>query len=69
MSGDSEVQPMVVPTNTITFNWTTWSDMALSAGLSRQYGGIHAISAHQGSVAAMNVLHPLLKSYWNLSPA
>jgi hypothetical protein len=69
VAGDSEVQPMVVPTNTTTFSWTTWSDMALSAGLSRQYGGIHAISAHQGSVAAMNTLHPLLKSYWNLSPA
>ena len=69
MSGDSEVQPMVVPTNSITFNWSTWSDMALSAGLSRQYGGIHAISAHQGSVAAMNALHPILNAYWNLSPA
>jgi len=69
MSGDSEVQPMVVPNTTTTFGWTTWQDMATSAGLSRQYGGIHAISAHQGSVAAVNALHPILKSYWNLSPA
>ena len=69
MSGDSEVQPMVVPNTTTTFRWTTWQDMALSAGLSRQYGGIHAISAHHGSVAAANTLHPILKSYWNLSPA
>ena len=69
MSGDSEVQPLVVPNTTTTFGWTTWQDMATSAGLSRQYGGIHAISAHQGSVAAANTLHPILKSYWNLSPA
>lgn len=69
LSGDSEVQPLVVPTSSITFRWTTWQEMALSAGLSRQYGGIHAISAHQGSVAAVNALHPILKSYWNLSPA
>jgi hypothetical protein len=68
VSGTSEVQPLVVPAESITFRWTTWSDMALSAGLSRQYGGIHAISAHNGSVAAANALHPLLKSYWNLSP-
>jgi len=69
MSGDSEVQPMVVPNTTMTFGWTTWQELALSAGLSRQYGGIHAISAHYGSVAAANSLHPILKSYWNLSPA
>jgi hypothetical protein len=69
VSGASEVQPLVVPTESITFTWTTWSDMALSAGLSRQYGGIHALSAHQGSVAAANTLHPILNSYWNLSPA
>ena len=69
VSGTSEVQPLVVPTNSITFRWTTWAEMALSAGLSRQYGGIHAISAHQGSVAAANALHTTLQSYWNLSPA
>jgi len=69
LAGDSEVQPLVVPTTSITFRWTTWQEMALSAGLSRQYGGIHAMSAHQGSVAAVNALHPILKSYWNLSPA
>jgi hypothetical protein len=69
MSGTSEVQPAVVPATNISFGWTTWQDMALSAGLSRQYGGIHAISAHHGSVAAANTLHPILKSYWNLSPA
>jgi len=68
VSGTSEVQPLVVPSSSITFRWTTWSDMALSAGLSRQYGGIHAMSAHQGSVAAANALHTTLQSYWNLSP-
>lgn len=69
VAGDSEVQPLVVPTNSVTLRWTTWAEMALSAGLSRQYGGIHAISAHYGSVAAANALHSLLQSYWNLSPA
>jgi len=68
VSGTSIVQPLVVPTESITFRWTTWADMALSAGLSRQYGGIHAMSAHQGSVAAANALHTTLQSYWNLSP-
>ena len=69
MSGTSEVQPTIVPATNISFGWTTWQELALSAGLSRQYGGIHAISAHYGSVAATNTLHPILKSYWNLSPA
>ena len=69
VSGTSEVQPLVVPTSSITFRWTTWAEIALSAGLSRQYGGIHAISAHNGSVAAANALHTTLQSYWNLSPA
>ena len=68
VSGASEVQPLVVPAESITLAWTTWADIALSAGLSRQYGGIHAISAHHGSVAAANALHTTLQSYWNLSP-
>jgi hypothetical protein len=68
VSGTSEVQPLVVPTNSVILHWTTWQEMALSAGLSRQYGGIHAMSAHQGSVAAANALHTTLQSYWNLSP-
>ncbi len=61
-AGASLIQPAVVPAATTTLAWTTWDSMAESAGLSRKYGGIHATSAHTGSVSAANSLHALVNS-------
>jgi hypothetical protein len=49
--GSSEIQHDVVPTQATTLSFTTWSGLAQSAGISRQYGGIHCLSAHLGSLA------------------
>jgi hypothetical protein len=58
--GKSLIQTGIVPAAVVTLRWDTWSAMAESAGLSRKYGGIHATSAHTGSVAAADALHGLL---------
>ena len=67
-AGSSLVQPGVVPASPVTLGWTTWSDLATSAGVSRQYGGIHAQSAHLGSLALVNGstgLYQKIRTYWN----
>jgi len=61
-SGRSLIQTGVVPAAPVVLRWNTWSAMAESAGISRKYGGIHATSAHTGSVAAADALHILLGS-------
>jgi hypothetical protein len=40
-AGSSKVEPGVVPARDLTLSWTTFSDAADQAGLSRRYGGIH----------------------------
>jgi hypothetical protein len=60
--GDSLIQPTVVPSSNVTLSWKSWDEMAISAGLSRKYGGIHATSAHTGSVSAADALHNILSS-------
>jgi hypothetical protein len=56
------------PANAITLRWTTWQEMANSAGLSRKYGGIHATSAHTGSQALANVLFDYVQTSWFANP-
>ena len=56
-TGASQIQAGVVPAAPVTLSWNTWLDVAESAGISRKYGGIHATSAHVGSVAAADALH------------
>jgi hypothetical protein len=63
-AGTSEIQPGVVPAAPLTLSWSTWQSMANSAGLSRQYGGIHCISADLGSKAAANALTPIVQAAW-----
>jgi membrane-associated phospholipid phosphatase len=58
----SGIQPGVVPAATVRLSWTSWNDMAESAGISRKYGGIHATSAHTGSVAAADALHTAIRT-------
>ena len=66
-SGASQIQTSVVPAANITLNWSTWADMATSAGISRKYGGIHATSAHTGSVAAADALHSAVNTNFPIS--
>ncbi len=63
----SLIETGIVPTNQITLSWLTWSAMAESAGISRQYGGIHCTSAHVASVNLAEELHSELESIWNIS--
>jgi len=39
--GSSEIEPGVVPVRPVTLKWTTFSQAAEQAGMSRRYGGIH----------------------------
>jgi hypothetical protein len=40
-AGSSRIEPGAVPANDLTLSWTTFSDAANQAGVSRRYGGIH----------------------------
>jgi len=62
--GASQIQPGIVPSTDTFLHYTTWQEIATSCGLSRQYGGIHAMSAHLGSVALANTLTPIVNTAW-----
>jgi hypothetical protein len=66
LPGSSQIQNGIVPASAVTLAWNTWANMAESAGISRKYGGIHATSAHIGSVAAADALHNVLKTRWEI---
>lgn len=64
--GASKVQPGVVPSAPVSFSFETWDDMATSAGISRLYGGIHALSAHQASQTAAVQVDGAIQTSWNI---
>lgn len=64
--GSSEIQPRDTPADSVVLEFDTWQDMAESAGISRQYGGIHAQSAHLGGQAVARGVHEALKDSWKL---
>jgi hypothetical protein len=66
-SGRSLVQVGTVPTASVTLSWNTWQAIADSAGISRLYGGIHCISAHQGSQALANEAHERIDGVWGIT--
>jgi hypothetical protein len=66
-SGKSQIQSGIVPSSDIQLTWTTWQEMADSAGMSRLYGGIHCLSAHTSSQAIANALHADLDVVWGFS--
>ena len=56
-----------VPATDINMTWTTWQEIADSAGVSRQYGGIHCVSANLGGQSVANSIFPLVHSNWAIS--
>jgi hypothetical protein len=67
LAGSSEIQPGTVPATPLTLTWNSWQALADSAGVSRQYGGIHCASAHTGGQSVANTLHPLIKAAWSIN--
>jgi len=63
----STIQVGVVPSTDEALSWTTWQNMADSAGISRQYGGIHCQSAHLGGQSVANGIFPRVTSEWSIS--
>lgn len=63
-AGAGQIQPGI-PAQPVRLAWSTWQEMANSAGLSRLYGGIHAITAHTGSQALATALHTVLQEVWS----
>jgi hypothetical protein len=57
--GSSDIEP-AVPREPVELSWDTWQEMADEAGISRQYGGIHAASAHEASQRVANKLDELI---------
>lgn len=68
-TGRSLIQTGTVPAEPVTLSWSTWTDLATSAGISRKYGGIHATSAHTGSIAAADALHSAITTNFPISIA
>lgn len=63
-AGASAIQPSQVPAQAVELAWSTWQDLANSAGLSRLYGGIHCMSAHTSSQAIARKLDAMIQAVW-----
>lgn len=64
--GASEIQAGLVPAAPITLSFHTWNEMADQAGLSRLFGGIHAMSAHTASQSTAVSVDGYIQSSWNI---
>ena len=67
--GSSGVEPGVAPTNIVSLSFNTWDEMANSAGMSRLYGGIHALSAHTNSQTVAVEVDGYINATWNIHEA
>jgi len=63
-TGASEIQHGMVPAAPITLSFTTWNQMADQAGMSRLFGGIHAMSAHTASQSTAVSVDGYIQSWW-----
>lgn len=67
-AGSSTVEPGTVPSNDVTLSWSTFSDAANQAGLSRRYGGIHFeqgdLDARATGRIAARVVWEKVRGYW-----
>jgi hypothetical protein len=67
--GKSTIQPGSVPSSQVTLSFNKWNDMADQAGVSRLYGGIHCISAHNSSQQTAVAVDSYINSTWNIQTA
>jgi hypothetical protein len=65
--GTSGVEPSIVPRVPVDLSWDTWDDMAESSGVSRFYGGIHAVTAHVASKTTAETVDSYINSAWNIT--
>jgi hypothetical protein len=63
-AGSSRVEPRTVPAHDLTLTWSTFTDAANQAGLSRRYGGIHFA---QGDLDARATGHTCADAAWRLA--
>ena len=63
--GSSTIQASV-PAAPVTLSFSTWDDIADSAGYSRLYGGIHCLSANTTSQTTAVLVDSLINSTWNI---
>jgi hypothetical protein len=67
-AGSSKVEPRAVPADDITLSWSTFSDAADQAGISRRYGGIHFeqgdLDARVTGRAAARLVWQKAQDYW-----
>lgn len=63
--GKSNIQANV-PSAPVTLSFSTWNDMADSAGISRLYGGIHCSSANTVSSDVAELVDGYINSAWNI---
>lgn len=70
--GDFVVSPnsspieSTVPSTPVTLSFSTWEEMANSAGMSRLYGGIHTIAAHTAAQTVAVQVDGYINSVWNI---
>ena len=67
-AGSSGVEPGVTPAAPVVLSFSTWQDMADQAGMSRLYGGIHAITAHYASQTTATAVDGYIANTWNITP-
>ena len=60
-AGSSNIEPGTVPAHDITLSWTTFSEAADQAGISRRYGGIHF---EQGDLAGRALGRKIGRVVW-----
>ena len=67
-AGSSRVEPGAVPGRDLTLSWSTFSDAADQAGISRRYGGIHFEQGDQDARAtgrlAARLAWQKAREYW-----
>lgn len=64
--GVSLIEPSVVPHAPVVISFSTWDEIGEQAGVSRYYGGIHAETAHSGSVTVAELVDNSINSTWNI---
>ena len=65
--GKSATEPGIVPRTSVELSWSTWDEISESSGVSRFYGGIHAVTAHVTSKTVAETVDGYINSAWNFT--